>query len=597
MKKVLFLLTTLALLMALTVTAYAATASASVASSGSVYKGEEITFTVSLSNATGIRGIAAVPDYDTNTFELVSGQWLKTGILTDFSVSTGDGVVAFDSATDVSGSVLKFTLKAKNTAAIGTYSVSCDVTVTDANGNSSVSVSPSSVRIVCNHSFTAQSTDAKYLKSEASCTAAATYFHSCTSCGEKGTTTFTSGSTTEHNYTKQDTASKYLESAATCTAKAIYHYSCTGCGAKGSETFEYGSVAPHSYTKKDTSATYLKSEANCTEAATYYFCCATCTAKNTEFYTSGSSLGHTGGTATCTEKAVCTRCSQLYGETLPHTYTQKVETDTYFKENETCTHGKLYYKSCTCGAKGTETFEVGSALAHSYTAKNTAAKYLKSAETCTTKAVYYYSCTGCGAKGTETFESDTVPSHSYKSEWSSDATNHYHECSKCGSKKDSAAHIPGAEPTETTHQTCTVCGYVLKPALGHTHTFGTEWEKDANDHWHACSCGEKSDSAAHTWDEGTVTLEPTTEEFGEKTFTCTVCGQTKVETLDVLEPETTEELTTDEITTEPNAPENDGTTEAPTDDEGSCGSMVGGSALLLMAMMLAPTGVVLKKRH
>ena len=36
---------------------------------------------------------------------------------------------------------------------------------------------------------------------------------------------------------------------------------------------------------------------------------------------------------------------------------------------------------------------------------------------------------------------------------------------------DTAFHRAGAEATETTPQTCAVCGYVMKEALGHTHSF------------------------------------------------------------------------------------------------------------------------------
>lgn len=43
------------------------------------------------------------------------------------------------------------------------------------------------------------------------------------------------------------------------------------------------------------------------------------------------------------------------------------------------------------------------------------------------------------------------------------------------------------------------------------------------------------EALGHTWDEGTVTKEPTETEKGEKTFTCTVCGETKTEEIDVLE--------------------------------------------------------------
>ena len=55
--------------------------------------------------------------------------------------------------------------------------------------------------------------------------------------------------------------------------------------------------------------------------------------------------------------------------------------------------------------------------------------------------------------------------HSYGADWMTDSPGHWHECS-CGDKKDFAAHTPGAAATETTPQTCTVCGYVIKPATG-----------------------------------------------------------------------------------------------------------------------------------
>ena len=39
------------------------------------------------------------------------------------------------------------------------------------------------------------------------------------------------------------------------------------------------------------------------------------------------------------------------------------------------------------------------------------------------------------------------------------------------------------------------------PATGggeHTHSYGSEWKNDADNHWHECSCGDKKDTAAHT---------------------------------------------------------------------------------------------------
>ena len=64
----------------------------------------------------------------------------------------------------------------------------------------------------------------------------------------------------------------------------------------------------------------------------------------------------------------------------------------------------------------------------------------------------------------------------------------------------------------------------------HTHSWETTWTKDPDYHWHKCSgCSEIKDKAAHSWDAGRVTKEPGAYSTGVKTYTCTVCSQTKNE--------------------------------------------------------------------
>ena len=73
-----------------------------------------------------------------------------------------------------------------------------------------------------------------------------------------------------------------------------------------------------------------------------------------------------------------------------------------------------------------------------------------------------------------------------------------------------------------------------KPNVEHEHTFATEWTTDETYHWHAATCEhieEVSEKAEHAFDEGKVTLEPTDVKDGEKTFTCTVCYETKTEVI------------------------------------------------------------------
>lgn len=61
-------------------------------------------------------------------------------------------------------------------------------------------------------------------------------------------------------------------------------------------------------------------------------------------------IEHTGGTATCTEKAICTICNQPYGETVPHTYGSDWKNDT-----------TNHWHECSCGAKSDEATHAGGA--------------------------------------------------------------------------------------------------------------------------------------------------------------------------------------------------------------------------------------------
>lgn len=64
------------------------------------------------------------------------------------------------------------------------------------------------------------------------------------------------------------------------------------------------------------------------------------------------------------------------------------------------------------------------------------------------------------------------------------------------------------------------------------HSYSTTYSKDETNHWYECSvCQAKKDEAAHTWNSGTVTKQPTCTAEGEKKLTCTVCSQTKTETV------------------------------------------------------------------
>lgn len=75
---------------------------------------------------------------------------------------------------------------------------------------------------------------------------------------------------------------------------------------------------------------------------------------------------------------------------------------------------------------------------------------------------------------------------------------------------------------------CMLVAVLASCEAAHTHTFKTDWEKDATHHWHVCEgeeCTEIADKAEHTWGTPTVT------EAKERVFTCTACGQTKTEVI------------------------------------------------------------------
>ena len=203
------------------------------------------------------------------------------------------------------------------------------------------------------HDFTAETVDAKYLKSAATCTEKAVYYKSCAVCGlsSEGTedeATFFSGNALDHDWgawtqnsdekthtriCKRDTSHTETENChggtATCTAKAV----CTVCGG------EYGEMAAHSFTAEKAEEQYLKSAATCTEKAIYYKSCAVCglssegTADEATFF-SDNALEHDWGAWT-----------QNSDE---ETHTRICKRDTSHTETENCIDANKDHKCDIC---------------------------------------------------------------------------------------------------------------------------------------------------------------------------------------------------------------------------------------------------------
>lgn len=163
----------------------------------------------------------------------------------------------------------------------------------------------------------------------------------------------------------------------------------------------------------------------------------------------------------------------------------------------------------------------------------------------TEDGVKTFTCTVCSQTKTEAI---AATGHTWSTEWSKDAVNHWHKCTTDDTIKDKAAHTFGdwiidkaATETETgsKHRDCSVCEYsetVTIPVNPHTHKPSSEWSKDVNTHWHNCTAndGERMNEAAHTWNGGAVTTPPTHTQDGVKTYTCSVCSQTKTEAIPKL---------------------------------------------------------------
>lgn len=107
---------------------------------------------------------------------------------------------------------------------------------------------------------------------------------------------------------------------------------------------------------------------------------------------------------------------------------------------------------------------------------------LKTSATCLDDAVYYKSCS-CGELSTQTFtKANSKLGHLMSSDWTASNDGHYHACSRtgCTYQEDFASHTANIESaTQTDSKVCTECGYVIEPALSHTHTLTLNAKVDA----------------------------------------------------------------------------------------------------------------------
>lgn len=298
-----------------------------------------------------------------------------------------------------------------------------------------------------------------------------------------------------------------ITTAATCTQDGVKTFTCTLCGETRTEVVgSSGHVASETFVNTDPEG--------------HYHVCSVCGEKTDDVqahaFEDGEVIKQPSATEEGLQKIVCSVCGYestkvLSPETHTHVFDREVADAKYLVSEATCIAKAVYYKSCACGEKGTETFEYGEYAAH------TLVKTDRVEPTCIENGTEaYWTCSECGKSFSdengqnEISEPVVIPAtgHTY-GDWKKDATGHWHECSVCGNKKDFAEHTPDKDaPTETEGVVCTVCGYEIQPATGHEHTLSEDWTYDETYHWHACSgCSQQLDKAEHLYDVQKVSNE------------------------------------------------------------------------------------------
>ena len=165
------------------------------------------------------------------------------------------------------------------------------------------------------------------------------------------------------------------------------------------------------------------------------------------------------------------------------------------------------------------------------------------------EGVRTYTCAVCGYEKTESIEK-LNHTHKRSEKYAYDETEHWKTCTECNEKLDPEKHsfdegVVTTEPTEYSEgvmtYTCAVCGYEKTESIeksDHTHKPSQKYAYDETEHWKTCTeCSEKLDPEKHSFDEGVVTTQPTTESEGVRTYTCTVCGYEKTESIEKLPDE------------------------------------------------------------
>lgn len=337
----------------------------------------------------------------------------------------------------------------------------------------------------CDHVFTAETVKAEALKTAGDCLNKAVYYKSCAKCGavsSNDSDTF-EGAFGSHKMTKHEAT------VATCAKEGNPEYwSCSVCK-KNYDSATGGTEVTNIVIQKDPAnhVGSYKYEVNKTDATKHDKICTGCD-------TVVETVAHSGGTPTCTKKAVCSDCKAEYGELAKHKLTK---TD---KVDSTCTAtGHQAYWTCS-ECKGIFADEQGTTAT--------------------------------------TLDKLTIEKKAHTpGDYVTNATEHFKTCSVCGIEiKDSRAKHTFVKDEATGVETCSVCGYAIGGKVDENHKHAADKEaglfRDENNHWYKCTdknCTSHVGEAKHDFETVSTTKD------GNKTTTvekCKTCGYVKTTTVD-----------------------------------------------------------------
>lgn len=182
------------------------------------------------------------------------------------------------------------------------------------------------------------------------------HWHECSICKGKG-------DIAAHTYDQETVNEQYKASSATCLSGTTYYMSCV-CGAKGADTFEIGDKDP------DNHSGILNNDwkSNDTKHWKEYACCGA----------HAEEAAHSGGTATCQNKAVCSTCNKPYDNLGSHvpasTWSKDASGHWHACQTPNCNE-QLAFAAHTPGPAATEdapqlctvcSYELAPALAHTH---------------------------------------------------------------------------------------------------------------------------------------------------------------------------------------------------------------------------------------